>query len=65
MEVSVQDSYLQFRGPLAGSAVFHSEMIQKGGGVCFRVLFRMQRHIFIMSVSFLESVLFISSQSRS
>lgn len=40
MEISVQYSYLQFYGHLAGSAVFHAGIIEKGGGVCFRVLFR-------------------------
>ncbi len=36
----MQDSYLQFYGHLAGSVVFHAGIIEKGGGVCFRVLFR-------------------------
>ena len=27
-------------GHLAGSVVFHAGIIEKGGGVCFRVLFR-------------------------
>ena len=58
----MQDSYLQFHGHLAGSAVFHVGMIKKGGDVCFIALFSMQRCVWIISVSFLDSVLFISSQ---
>ncbi|EDP16707.1 hypothetical protein CLOBOL_03041 [Enterocloster bolteae ATCC BAA-613] len=37
-------------------------MIKKGGDACFIALFSMQRCVWIISVSFLKSVLFISSQ---
>lgn len=46
MEISVQDSYLQFYGHLAGSAVFHAGIIEKVV-VCVFVCYSGYRGVFL------------------
>lgn len=47
MEVSVQDSYLQFHGHLAGSAVFHAGIIEKKVVVCVLVCYSGYSGVFL------------------